>query len=341
MRGSAARGTVCKTASRVLQEAPCCQGRSRQDAAAPWRWPGGPASPSQTRTPRDRRRPVRGHAGARGRTSVHCADYPGCSRNSGNACKSLPVPPHRFPNRSAGGKMPPSAARPYRGVAVALARRGPKQQAARVSPRRTRAASPDRPPGRSEPIGRSSVLSESCPRAARQSTARNRESVRVRILALDTSTASGSVALLEGDSLVDQVALAVDVGALQSFAPAIDDLLRRAAWSPTDVQLVATTNGPGSFTGLRIGVTAAKTLAYAVGAELIALNTLDVLTHQLPEDVAAACAVMYAQRGELFAATYARLPDRTWEPITGCRIVNPHALVEQLADGTVVTGPAA
>jgi tRNA threonylcarbamoyladenosine biosynthesis protein TsaB len=163
----------------------------------------------------------------------------------------------------------------------------------------------------------------------------------VRILALDTSTASGSVALLDGDTLVGQLALADDVGALQSFAPAMDDLLRRAAWSPTDVQLVATTIGPGSFTGLRIGVTAAKTLAYAVGAELVALNTLDVLTHQLPEDVTAACAVMYAQRGELFAATYARLPDRTWEPITGCRIVSPHALVEQLADGTVVTGPAA
>ncbi len=124
------------------------------------------------------------------------------------------------------------------------------------------------------------------------------------------------------------------------FAVVIDAALRRAAWEPRSIGLVALTHGPGSFTGLRICVTAGKFFAYATGADLIALNTLDVIVAQLPHSVASACAVMDAQRRQLFAAAYERAPDGTWKTTAPCEIVDREALAARLPPSTVLTGPA-
>lgn len=128
----------------------------------------------------------------------------------------------------------------------------------------------------------------------------------MRILALETSTMDGSVAALEGEHLLGQLALEPGKRTAQSFAPAIEQQLRRVGWCPQDVQLVAVTQGPGSFTGLRIGVTAAKTLAYAVGAQVIGVNTLKVIAWQAPTGGQPVCAVLDAQRQQVFAAAFQR-----------------------------------
>ncbi|MEX0712672.1 MAG: tRNA (adenosine(37)-N6)-threonylcarbamoyltransferase complex dimerization subunit type 1 TsaB, partial [Pirellulales bacterium] len=92
----------------------------------------------------------------------------------------------------------------------------------------------------------------------------------MRILALETSGKSGSVAVLRGDVLLAEEPLEPSQRSAQSLAPAMRQLLEAVAWTPRDVQLVAVTLGPGSFTGLRVGVTTAKTFAYAVGAVVVA-----------------------------------------------------------------------
>ncbi len=105
-----------------------------------------------------------------------------------------------------------------------------------------------------------------------------------RIVAIETSGRLGSVAALLGETndarLVGQIVLTGDQRTAQSLAPALHDLLAAADWSPKDVELVAVGVGPGSFTGLRIGVTTAKTFAYAVGAEVVGANTLVALAAQ-------------------------------------------------------------
>ncbi len=161
----------------------------------------------------------------------------------------------------------------------------------------------------------------------------------MRIVAIETSTRQGSIALLDQNGLVNEMRLAVDQRTAQSLSPAMAESLQRAGWSPRSVDLVAVTNGPGSFTGLRIAVTAAKVFAYATGARLIALDTLRVLVEQLPESATEACAVMDAQRRQLFCARYCRAEDGHWEAIEQNRILDREALAGSLSAAVVLTGP--
>ena len=125
------------------------------------------------------------------------------------------------------------------------------------------------------------------------------------------------------------------------LAPALQQLLAEADWSPKSVELVAVAVGPGSFTGLRIGVTTAKTFAYAVGAEVIGVNTLDALAAQAPPSAAPLWTMLDAQRQELFAAKF--IVDARRSTCTRSRDVHhrrkTHGL-PNLQPGDRVTGPA-
>jgi tRNA threonylcarbamoyladenosine biosynthesis protein TsaB len=129
-----------------------------------------------------------------------------------------------------------------------------------------------------------------------------------RILALETSGRHGSVAALSGEAdqarLLRQIALSGDERTAEVLAPAIERLLADVGWTPKSVELVAVTVGPGSFTGLRIGVTIAKAFAYASGAEVIGLNTLKALAVQTPPSPVSLWTILDAQRQELFAAKF-------------------------------------
>jgi len=160
----------------------------------------------------------------------------------------------------------------------------------------------------------------------------------LRILALETSTLDASVAALEGDRLLGQTILDRSRRTAQCFAPAIQQQLQAVGWRPQDVQLVAVSQGPGSFTGLRVGVTAAKTLAYAVGAEVFAVNTLQVIARQSPAELQCVCAVLDAQRQQVFVAHFRREGDRFVET-TETRIEDNAQWLAGLSPGTAVTGP--
>lgn len=161
----------------------------------------------------------------------------------------------------------------------------------------------------------------------------------MRILAIETSTGRGSVALLKQETLVREAVLPAHQRTALSLAPTMADLLQQAAWSPGSVELVAVTSGPGSFTGLRIAVTAAKTFAYAAQAQVVAVNTLRVIVGQLPATVTEACALVNAHRGQLFAGQYHRGAEHRWVASTQCRVVDREALAGLLSPDTVLTGP--
>lgn len=126
----------------------------------------------------------------------------------------------------------------------------------------------------------------------------------MRILALETSGSAGGVAALQGDRTLAESALPPGQRSAQTLAPAIRSTLAAVGWLPQDVQLVAVTQGPGSFTGLRIGAATAKTFAYAVGAEILGVNTLQVLAAQCPADCREVWTLVDAQRGQLFVGRY-------------------------------------
>lgn len=154
----------------------------------------------------------------------------------------------------------------------------------------------------------------------------------MRILGLETSGYSGSVALAEGNQLVAQIILPEKQRTAQGLAPAIAQLLETAGWRSQQIQLVAVTAGPGSFTGLRVGVMSAKTFAYAVDAEVLAVDTLDVIAQQAPALRPRISVVIDAQRNQLFEATFEHLPSDGWRRLTATHILDDERWISWLQE---------
>jgi len=125
----------------------------------------------------------------------------------------------------------------------------------------------------------------------------------MRILAIETATAVGSVALLDRGDVVGEVVEAVPQRHLEWLAPAIDGALRAAGWTPQAVQAVAVSRGPGTFTGLRIGVATAAAWARAAGIPLVATSTLETVAAGL-EVEGLVCPVLDVRRGEVAGALF-------------------------------------
>jgi len=162
----------------------------------------------------------------------------------------------------------------------------------------------------------------------------------MKILALETTDRTGGVALLEGSQLLAETRLDTARRSAQTLAPAIRDLLTEHGWRPADVRLIAVAVGPGSFTGLRIGVTTAKTLAYALGAELLGVNTLEVIAAQAPSGVGRLAVAMDAQRQQVFAGQFTVPGDGLPQWLGEAALVDDEAWLASLEPGTSASGPA-
>lgn len=164
----------------------------------------------------------------------------------------------------------------------------------------------------------------------------------MRILALETSGRSGSVAALVDNNLLTQMELDPGERSAGALAPAVRQALAQSGWPPRSIQLVAVTIGPGSFTGLRIGVTTAKLLAYAAGAECLGINTLDAIAAQVPTEIESGriVAAIDAGRGELFVKRFIRETAGSWTPEGDAAIEAIDAWLARLAAKDAVTGPA-
>ena len=161
-----------------------------------------------------------------------------------------------------------------------------------------------------------------------------------RGLALETSGRAGSVAVFEGTTLVATHTLDPAQRSAQSLAPALARLLAQVEWQPTDIKLVAVAQGPGSFTGLRVGVTTAKVFAYAIQANVIGVDTLEAIAAAVPQHVSKLQVVMDAQRGDLYTATFARpSPLESLAPLTSSRILSMENWLASLDSDTWVAGP--
>jgi tRNA threonylcarbamoyladenosine biosynthesis protein TsaB len=132
-------------------------------------------------------------------------------------------------------------------------------------------------------------------------------------LAIDTSTLWGRFALAEDGEILVYQPYNVSGSYADALLPVIDDLFQRTDRKLSDLQALGICHGPGSFTGLRIGVATAKSLAWSLGIQLYACSTLEVMAAaMLREHPAADVAVpaLDARRGEIFAGIYER--DRQW-----------------------------
>jgi tRNA threonylcarbamoyladenosine biosynthesis protein TsaB len=161
----------------------------------------------------------------------------------------------------------------------------------------------------------------------------------VRLAALDTSSELGSVALFEGRELVAEDARIVSNAHGESLLPIVDALFRRTGWLPSDVTRWVVDLGPGSFTGLRIGLATAKGIVLVTGAELVGVTSLDALCEGLDEGLVVS--VLSAGRGEMFLQ--ARCGDRLVLDPTHLRIGDVGRRIAELhpAGAVAVSGSAA
>lgn len=127
-----------------------------------------------------------------------------------------------------------------------------------------------------------------------------------RLLAFETSHTPGQVALLESDQCVWQESLPVGRRTTETFALVIQRALREQSWKPTEIGWVAVSRGPGSFTGLRIGVTAAKVFALTTDCGLVGVDTMQLVADQVPPSHDAYWVVLDAQRQQLCVRQFMR-----------------------------------
>ena len=126
----------------------------------------------------------------------------------------------------------------------------------------------------------------------------------MKLLALDTSTKVASAALMESGVLVCEANLNSGLTHSERLMPLVDQCFRLAGWQPAALDAIAVVAGPGSFTGVRIGVATAKGMAEALGKPVIALNTLEVLAAAFPGFAGVIAPVLDARRDQVYCALY-------------------------------------
>jgi tRNA threonylcarbamoyladenosine biosynthesis protein TsaB len=162
----------------------------------------------------------------------------------------------------------------------------------------------------------------------------------MKILALETSGLGGSVAIADGPQILHETSLSLGQRSARSLAPAIQDSLREVGWGPRDVEILAVTVGPGSFTGLRVGVVTAKALAYATGCRIVGVNTLQALAQPEVESGKNVLTILDAQRGEYFAASWTRNAAGEILPVQPTSLLSADELLRSLGADGVIMGPA-
>ncbi len=127
----------------------------------------------------------------------------------------------------------------------------------------------------------------------------------MKILGIDTSTPIGSVALIEDDNIVAEHTLNIVQAHSSRLMPAIDSVLKK--WgdiTPKDLDGCAVGVGPGSFTGIRIGVATAKSLCYAVDKPIVGISTLEAIGYNLRWTNGLVCPILDARRSEIYGCIF-------------------------------------
>lgn len=159
------------------------------------------------------------------------------------------------------------------------------------------------------------------------------------MLIIETSSRSGQVALAEGPTLVQLRSLDETRRHAADLAPAVAGLLAAQSWKPRDLAAVIVSRGPGSYTGLRVGIISAKTLAYAIGCKLLAIDTFGAIALQAPMEATTLDVIADAQQDKIYVQRYEPDPGGgRW--FASSLAIQPFAeWLDHLGAGVWVSGP--
>ena len=153
----------------------------------------------------------------------------------------------------------------------------------------------------------------------------------MNLLAIDASGIAGSVAYIKDGKLAGEYYICDKLTHSQTIMPMLEDMKTLLNINLEEVDAVAVTSGPGSFTGLRIGVTAAKALALALEVPIIGVPTLDTMAHAMVYTEYLICPIMDARRNQVYTALY-KWEAQTLKRLTDHMAVDIEAYLTDLKD---------
>jgi len=156
-------------------------------------------------------------------------------------------------------------------------------------------------------------------------------------LAIDTSTDTASLALVQDSEVLAELTWRCEQNHSVELLPRLADLLGRTKSNLQSISCVMVAKGPGSFNGLRVGVSTAKGLAFSLGIPIIGISTLEVEAYQHAETNLPICPIFNAGRGEIATATY-QMKRNEWRQITSEHITTVERLCSQITTKTIFCG---
>jgi tRNA threonylcarbamoyladenosine biosynthesis protein TsaB len=160
-------------------------------------------------------------------------------------------------------------------------------------------------------------------------------------LAIDTSAKTVSIALLEGENLLVETFFNLGINSSILLMPAIEDAFQKSGLSVDQVDLWVCTLGPGSFTGLRIGIGTIKGMAMASGRPIAGVSTLEALAFNGIHADKLICPMMDAQKGQIYTALYSSDSCLSLKRIGDERIIDTDAFWDFIHDDVLFLGDGA
>jgi len=156
-------------------------------------------------------------------------------------------------------------------------------------------------------------------------------------LAIDTSTTTASLALVQDGEVLVELTWRCEQNHTIELLPRLTHLLNQNKLSLQSVSCIIVARGPGSFNGLRVGVSTAKGLAFSLGVPIVGISTLEVEAYQHAETGLPICPIFNAGREEIATAIYQKKGNR-WRQLAAEHITTVEALCSQITTKTIFCG---
>lgn len=162
----------------------------------------------------------------------------------------------------------------------------------------------------------------------------------MRLLAIDTSTMTGGIALMEEENLIAESRLNVKVSHSERLMKELDHILNQSSLNIDDIDVFAVSIGPGSFTGLRVGLSTVKGLVYYSNKKIVSVSSLEALAYSLPFCKYPVCPMLDARKKEVYTAIFL-WGDGGPIKIMDEQVIKIDDLLSKIIDKTVFLGEGA
>jgi tRNA threonylcarbamoyladenosine biosynthesis protein TsaB len=160
-------------------------------------------------------------------------------------------------------------------------------------------------------------------------------------LAIETSTKTAGIALLGDTEIIAEIFLNTGVHHSVVLLPAIENIFKVTQTKAEQVDLFACASGPGSFTGIRIGISTIKGLALATGKPVVGVSTLEALAFNVIGSSSVVCPMLDAKKKQIYAALYRAGRGDAFEKIVGERVADVEEFLKCVEEETIFLGDGA